>query len=331
MSHNREVKAKDFLCDIFSPVKKELSLWGNSYKDILTRKEKEFFPLCEYLLSLPQREIRPGLVFLSAKSVCRNSLDTLNLSSLDKFAVSIEVFNTAILLQNSVMQNIDEEQGENLNSKRGQRSYTLLFSEYLFSRTFGLLIDVGQQEIIKRFMNILDAMIEVKIKEKNPINNFEESEYIERIKNKTASLMSTACWAGASIVGGEGLFIKAVENFGLNFGLTLQIVDDCLNIISEEESFIQELENKKINFSCIYPFSFLSREEKREIFNFLRNRATMPRARILALVYRAVELALKKAKLFSDKAKKDINCLPQSKFKESLIALADFPLERLAK
>ncbi|MGE4357088.1 MAG: polyprenyl synthetase family protein [Candidatus Omnitrophota bacterium] len=330
MANNLRFAGRDFLSEIFSPVKKELFLWERIYKEVLGRKEKGFLPLYSYLISLPQREIRPGLVFLTAKAVCRNELDPRTRARLGKFAVSAEIFHTALLLKNSVMQELNNDKKDNLVDKR--ESYAFLFSEYLFSRALRFLTEMKLPEVMSRLISIYNSITEDKIKGDDSEDIFNEDEYMERIKNKTAYLMSTICWAGVYLSERENLLIKAVENFGLDFGLSLQIVDDCLNVMEKGETIIRDLENKRISYSTVYPLCFLSGEEKREIANFLKGvKIKLSRAKIIALIYRAVELALKKAKFFSDRAKRDIDCLLESEFKESLIALADFPLERLAK
>ena len=326
----QEPKGKDYLSEIFSPIRKELSEWKENYIHLLKRKEKLFYPIFQYLVSLPQREIRPALIFLSARAVSCDELNPKVFSQLKKFAVLTEVFHTALLLQNSVVQNIQINPGE---QEIKNQSYVLLFSDYLLAKSFSILQEIDSLEIGKKFADIFNSISESRIRETNFLNDFNlaEEDYIKMIENKTAKLMSTACGVGVEIVKGKDLEREALEKFGLNFGLALQIVDDCLNVMDKNSNFIQDLDIKKYDFPLFYLFYFLPLEEKKEIFSFLGDeKGKLPRARSLSLVYRAIELALKKAKYFSDQAKKNIDILPKSRFKESLIALADFPLERLS-
>ncbi|MCM8765363.1 MAG: polyprenyl synthetase family protein [Candidatus Omnitrophica bacterium] len=334
MAKNAKSTGKDYLAEIFFPVKEELSRWKKSYRGILKREENFFSFLYQYLLSFPQKEIRPGLVFLSAKAISGERVASSLLYRLENFSTAIEVFHTALLLQNSLLQNMEIKPENNPGIDMKKQSYILLFSQYLFSQSLSLLKELKLSEAWSGFLEIYRSTIEIKIKEIDFLSRFafSEEEYLEMIKSKTAKLLSLASGTGAYIVDEKSVLCGALENFGLNFGLALQIVDDCLKVMDEDNSFIHDFEIKKEDLSLIYLFPFLPEEERREVIGFLREEKTpLPHARSLALVYRAVELALKKAKYFSDQAKESIKILPKSKFKESLIALTDFPLERLAR
>ncbi|MCM8779356.1 MAG: polyprenyl synthetase family protein [Candidatus Omnitrophica bacterium] len=332
MARTIKFRGKDYLADVFFPVKKELSSWKKSYGNLLRREEKFFFTISEYLLSFPQGEFGPGLVFLSAKAIRGEEINSSLLSKLEKFSLAIEIFHTALLLQNSLVQNVGivSENGLELNTQK--QNSALLFSHYLFSEAFFLLKELELTDLFPKFIEIFREMVEVKIREMDFLNHFRfiEDDYLEVVKSKTAKFLSLACWTGAYLCGGRDLLRESLSNFGLNFGLSLQIVDDCLKVMDENNSFIHDLEIKKDDFSLIYLFPFLPEEERMEVINFLREKKDLPHTRALALVYRTVELALKKAKYFSDQAKENIKILPKSRFRESLIALADFPLERLA-
>lgn len=321
---------KDYLLEIFFPIKKDLTQWKKSYSDLLKRKERIFNPLLRYLLSFPQKEIRPGLIFLSARAVSISDISSKIFSQLRKFAISIEAFNTALLIKNGVLQKMGTTDKED----QKKNSYALLFSDYLFSQAFYFSVELGLEEVSKSFIEIFGSITEVRIKEIDFVNglDFLEDSYIKMIEQKTAKLMSIACKVGAELVKGKEKEKEGLRNFGLNFGLALQIVDDCLNVMDKSGSFIQDLKIERFNLPLLYLLHFLPHKEKEEVIKFLKDEnIEFPRTHSLAFVYRAVEFALKKAKQFSDKAKKEIDFFPKSEFKESLIALADFPLERLAR
>ena len=54
-------------------------------------------------------------------------------------------------------------------------------------------------------------------------------DYLAIIRSKTAALMSACCAAGALVAGGSEPQVTAAEEFGLQFGLAFQLMDDQMD------------------------------------------------------------------------------------------------------
>ncbi len=78
--------------------------------------------------------------------------------------------------------------------------------------------------------------------------------YIE--KKKTASLITLAVRTGAILSGADEETIKAITNFGLNLGISYQIIDDVLDAVSTPEILgkdtRQDKKNEKATFVALY-------------------------------------------------------------------------------
>ena len=54
-------------------------------------------------------------------------------------------------------------------------------------------------------------------------------DYLAIIRSKTAALMSACCAAGVLVAGGAERQVAAAEEFGLQFGLAFQLMDDQMD------------------------------------------------------------------------------------------------------
>jgi octaprenyl-diphosphate synthase len=334
---NKRVPADDYLTDIFSPVREELAALEISCQEILKSDEEIFSRLCNYVLSSGGKKIRPALIFLCAKASAGRLLYPEDSRILIKLAAVVELIHTATLVHDDIIDNAElRRKNPSINAVWGEE-YSLLFGDYLFSQAFSLLSEVEIPQINARVSATCKLMCEGEVRQLRLRRSLDlsEEQYLRIIKDKTACLMSTAAWLGAYVAEAKEEIKEALSNFGLNFGLAFQIVDDCLDIMGDEhkegKSLGRDIETGKFTLPFVYLFSFLPPEERKRISNFFADaKKNTPRIKTLAFSYRAVELALKKSKSFLDKAKEEIASLPKTEAKESLIALSDFILERLA-
>jgi len=78
--------------------------------------------------------------------------------------------------------------------------------------------------------------------------------YIE--KKKTASLITLAVRTGAILGGSSEEEISAITNFGINLGISYQIIDDILDVVSTPEVLgkdtNQDKKNRKATFVSLY-------------------------------------------------------------------------------
>jgi octaprenyl-diphosphate synthase len=82
------------------------------------------------------------------------------------------------------------------------------------------------------FTNLARNMCIGEIFQHQIINHYIEpnmKEYLKVLENKTALLMSASCKCGALLNGGTEQAAELMEQFGLNFGLAYQLVDDFID------------------------------------------------------------------------------------------------------
>jgi octaprenyl-diphosphate synthase len=85
------------------------------------------------------------------------------------------------------------------------------------------------------------------------------------IKNKSASLFSTAAYCGASVANAKNYEVEALSSFGENIGLAYQLKDDVLDLTQKWKDSSNDLERGKITLPIIHAYKSSSLSEKKEI------------------------------------------------------------------
>ena len=201
--------------------------------------------------------LRPGLVLLSHRAVrggtpfcerkqngnpdayregkntqyeVRNTHDELI-----RIAAVVEMIHNATLLHDDVIDEGQRRRGlPTVNSLWGNESAVLL-GDFLLGRVFRMCADLQPrfQRIIAATSNrVCEGELSQIIQRRNW--QLSESEYIEIITEKSASLFSSCCLLGALSAGaGEGQG-RSLAEFGRNLGIAFQITDDLLDITGDE-------------------------------------------------------------------------------------------------
>ncbi len=160
--------------------------------------------------------------------------------------------------------------------------------------------------------------------------------YLKLISKKTATLMSTACQAGA--VAAEVPFKKekALTDYGWDIGLAFQITDDILDIFGEKtgkQKGKDIIEHKLGNAIIMFAFQEMENTSKDRLLEILRKPVvddnSVGKAIELIEETNAKDRAYDSARKYTEKGKKALSILPESVARKRLVELADFIVNRL--
>lgn len=153
-------------------------------------------------------------------------------------AAAAELFHTATLLHDDVLDDANLRRGrETINTKWGTR-HAVLLGDFLLSRTFRLLQNVGSLRVMESFveaaLDLGDGALTEHI-HRDDIHLSEEL-YFYIITRKTASFFRACAQAGAILAKASEEDISALKDFGINYGIAFQITDDLIDVISDEST-----------------------------------------------------------------------------------------------
>ncbi len=284
-----------------------------------------------HLLRGGGKRIRPVLSILSYK-VCKPNGDQKNVMGL---AVSIEYIHSATLFHDDVVDEAKVRRGKRSANSIWGNELTVLVGDFLFAKSFDLLVRTNSLELLKLLSETTCQLAEGEILElvKTGDTRLTEDEYMDIIKGKTAVLMAASCKGGAILAGASQKEKEALYNYGLNFGLSFQILDDCLDYMGDETTFGKEigkdLKEGKVTLPLIHLLSSLEGRKKREVENmFLEGEKHYKTIRNLMATYGSIDYALLKARELSKKAVDSLDIFPDTPYKDALVQLAQTNLKR---
>jgi octaprenyl-diphosphate synthase len=167
-----------------------------------------------------------------------------------------------------------------------------------------------------------------------------ESHCLEVILRKTASMMSLGCELAALLSEASLEQEKALIDFGTQFGMAFQLMDDAMDYGSDEESLGKPLGNDfqegHVTLPLLHLYQNSKNSIKKKIEGFVKNENLTPEDfdTVLELMRetKSIEYTLDLARNYIEQAKSSIRTVtfPQSEYIKSLDAIADYIYERHA-
>jgi geranylgeranyl diphosphate synthase type I len=172
---------------------------------------------------------------------------------------------------------------------------------------------------------------------KNRYYNITEKNYFKMASKKTAVLFEICCQVGGIAACATKKQLSALRNYGFNLGMVFQITDDILDIFGKEKEFGKVIggdiaERKLGNIVMLYALKELELADRKRFLRILRkekiNKSNIKEAVGIIKKTNSRQKAEILAKKFSEKAKIQLNYLPQNRWNKLLSEIADFILTR---
>lgn len=211
------------------------------------------------------KRLRPTLLFLSGKLF--GEIDSRHVDA----AAGIELIHTATLVHDDI---IDEAQirrkKPSLNKAYGQE-LAVMTGDLILSHAMNLLVHLPTPRAARIVTGVAKRVCEGEILQtfKRFHLGISEEEYFEVIEKKTATLFDASCRLGAELSGAAEEEAALLGEFGLGVGLAFQIVDDCLDIVGDEnelgKSLGTDMKKGKLTLPFIRLLARLPKNEKKEL------------------------------------------------------------------
>lgn len=316
--------------DIRKPIENELRIFEEKFRLAMKSKTPLLDTIMNYIVKQKGKKVRPMFVFLSASVCGQISESTYRGASL------IELLHTATLVHDDVVDDADERRGFFSINAIWKNKIAVLVGDYLLSK--GLLLSVGNKDfrLLEIVSNAVREMSEGELLqiEKTRKLNISEEIYFEIIRQKTASLISSACAVGAASSGASEKEIEMMRLFGEKVGIAFQIKDDLLDLGNDDTGKPHglDLKEKKITLPLIFTLNNCTSAERKKIVSIIKNHSKEPDKveDVIEMIKekKGISYASEKMNQYKDEAINIINQFEETPARDSLSRLVLFTTER---
>lgn len=216
-----------------------------------------------YAISTGGKRTRPLIVLLSGKMCGGDYSEIMDL------AISVELIHTASLVHDDVIDRAERRRRKEALHRKYDISLAIVLGDWLISKSVELTSKYGE-EVIKDFSEVGMMMSEGEVLDVYSVKEpFDERDYFECIKNKTAALFAYSARSACKIVCSDKKAAKKLFDYGLNLGLAYQVVDDLLEYMKALEDKHSIFESKTL--PQIYEEKYGRDEVVSRVINVMNN------------------------------------------------------------
>ena len=255
-----------------SIIGEELKVFESKFSNAVKSNVSLLDTVMKYIIKRKGKQLRPMFVFLSAKLH-----GTINESTY-RAAALVEMLHTATLVHDDVVDESMERRGFFSINAIWKNKIAVLVGDYLLSKGLLLSTENGEFEQLRILSEAIKQMSEGELLqiEKTRKLDIDESVYFEIIKNKTASLLSSACAVGAYSTTQNAEISQQMKIFGEKTGIAFQIKDDLFDYGSEKigKPTGNDIKEKKMTLPLIYTLNHVDKPTRRKIIYIVKNNNT---------------------------------------------------------
>ena len=318
------------LDQIKAPVAAELAEFEGHFRQALKSDVALLDKITYYIVRRKGKQIRPIFVFLSARLFGPISESTYQAASL------VEILHTATLVHDDVVDESQMRRGFFSLNALWKNKIAVLVGDYLLSRGLLLALDNNQFQLLHLLSRAVRDMSEGELLQLEKARRLDIAEpvYYDIIRQKTASLIASACASGAASSQDDPTVIDRMHSFGEKIGMAFQIKDDLLDFGEESTGKPKgiDIKEKKLTLPLIYALGQTSPSARRRILRRIKrdseSKDTFQSVYELILQEGGLEYARNKMLAYRQEAMAILHSFPENPARQSLEDLVYFVTER---
>ena len=288
--------------------------------------------ITHYIVNRKGKQMRPMFVFLTAKMISNGEVSERTYRG----ASVLELIHTATLVHDDVVDESDRRRGFFSINALWKNKIAVLVGDFLLSKGLLLCIDNNDFDLLKIISVAVREMSEGELLqiEKARNLNITEAIYYEIIRQKTATLIAACCSLGAASVKPLSEEVETMRKFGELIGMAFQIKDDLFDYGNTQigKPTGIDIKEQKMTLPLIHVLNNCSKKEQDWLINSIRkyNTDKVRVKEVIAFVKEkgGLDYAVTKMKEFQIEALKILNSYPESPFKNSLILMVNYVIDR---
>lgn len=284
-----------------------------------------------YIVNSGGKRLRPLLTVLAARALNIQSEQHHTLAAI------IEFIHTATLLHDDVVDESTMRRGRETANELFGNQASVLVGDFLYSRAFQMMVDLKRMRVMEILSDATNRIAQGEVMQLMNCNDPDTTieSYLKVIYSKTARLFEAATQLAAVLTDQRKDIEVAMQSYGKHLGTAFQLIDDVLDYTSQSDSMGKQvgddLAEGKPTLPLLHAMWNGSEEDASLIRSAIKNADGMHHFdRIVDAMNKSgsIEYTQKLAELEASKAKAAIRILPESNYKQALMALADIAINR---
>jgi octaprenyl-diphosphate synthase len=254
-------------------------------------------------------------------------------------AATVEFIHTATLLHDDVVDESRQRRGRPTANLLWDNKSSVLVGDYLFSRSFQLMVETGSLRVLDILANASATIAEGEVLQLTAAQDLatDESVYLQVVRGKTAALFAAATEVGGVIAGAPEPQVRALHIYGDALGVAFQIVDDLLDYGGSSavigKNVGDDFRERKLTLPVIKAVAKASTEERafwrRVIEQGDQHDGDLDRALALLGSHSALDETRGAALTWAARAREALATLPAHELRDMLADLADYVVARV--
>jgi octaprenyl-diphosphate synthase len=286
--------------------------------------------ISEYIINSGGKRLRPALVLLSAGAFGYSG------GYHHVLAAVVEFIHTATLLHDDVVDESNLRRGNATANALFGNAASVLVGDFLYSRAFQMMVGAGSMRVMEVLADATNVIAEGEVLQLLNCNDadIDEARYLQVIHYKTAKLFEAATRLGAILGNASRADEEAMADYGMRMGTAFQLIDDVLDYSGDHaetgKNVGDDLAEGKPTLPLIYAMKNGTPQQAEVIRRAIEHGGLNELDAVMAAIRDtgALDYAINQAKAEARVACEAISHLPDSKYKESLLQLADFSVTR---
>jgi octaprenyl-diphosphate synthase len=311
-------------------LRNELIIFEKEFREAVKSQVPLLDRIMRFIVNRKGKQLRPMFVLLSARLCGNINESTYRAASL------VELLHTATLVHDDVVDESLERRGFFSTYALWKTKISVLVGDYLLAKGLLLSLDHNDFRILQLLSEAVRLMSEGELLqiEKSRSLNLDENVYFEIIRNKTASLLASACSAGAFSASHDEATAEKLRIFGEKTGMAFQIKDDLFDYGNDSvgKPTGNDIKEKKLTLPLIYTLHNADKATRRELIYIIKNHNKDPqKVKQVIDVVRAsggIEYAQEKMAGFRDEALSILSSFKDDEVKNALEELVRFTTDR---
>ncbi len=278
------------------------------------------------------KRIRPAMLLLSAGMCGFDGPECYRLGAV------VEMIHSATLVHDDIIDGAEVRRGHASVNAQWGNEITVLMGDWLYMTSFQLALGERHFKILDILTEVTRKMIEGELIQLSVSRDPEitEEQHLDIAMRKTAFLFSASAQIGGILGSVTEAQEEALRLYGLHVGMAFQMVDDVLDITSDESTLgkpvCSDLKEGKLTLPLIYLLKECEPEHRELIRKMVRENGcgVAHREKIVSLVqqYRTADRVIAKAHDHARQAAAQLAGFTPCRARDALLSIPEYIVRR---